>query len=120
MGNIIFLIFLLWVVACLFSWYWQNILYKRLKAYHYDKWVELGEPDIFSVITNFNVSPVKRMKMMYRVLKFLFKGDVELDADERIRSVRKINVIILNILIGIFIGYICTAFLLDFLYPINQ
>lgn len=114
MDNIIFLIFLLWLVVCVFSWYWQNILYKRLKAYHYDKWVELGEPDIFSVITNFNISPIKRLKMLYKILKFLFKGDLELDADERIRSVRKVNVIILYTLMVVFIIYISTALILDF------
>ncbi len=115
MDNIIFLIFLLWIIVCVFSWYWQNILYKRLRVTHYHKWVELGEPDIFSIITNFGISPIKRLRMMFRVLRFIFKGDVELDSDEKIRNVRKINLYIFYTLIVIFIVYICTGLATDFI-----
>lgn len=99
MENIFPFIILGWVVICLVSWYWQNVLYKKIMTNHYDKWIELGEPDVFSVFTNFGISPLKRLKMMGKTLKFIFKGDLELDNNKDINNARRVNVYIFYIAI---------------------
>lgn len=50
-----------WLITC-----W--LLFRRLKKYHHERWVELGKPALFKF--NFNTKPKQQFVEILQVLKF--------------------------------------------------
>jgi hypothetical protein len=75
---------------CVISWTAQGILYNGIKKYHYQKWLDIGEPGFATAISN-DISKFKKAKLTFR---YFVKGDIELDADIKIKKLRILNNII--------------------------
>lgn len=99
-----FVIFPFWVLVCLGAWTAQTLLVRQLKKAHYDKWVELGEPMevhkfFLACITPSSDNPfggslkmlLKNYHSMWNLIRYYFKGDIQLDQDEKVRKLRIIN-----------------------------
>ncbi|HLP86780.1 MAG TPA: hypothetical protein VK153_02795 [Candidatus Paceibacterota bacterium] len=78
------------ISSCILSWTAQGFLYKRIKKYHYQKWVDIGEPGFQTMISN-DVSKFEKANLTF---KYFIKGDIELDADKRVRKLKIINNVI--------------------------
>ena len=93
---------IVWVILCIVLWTAQEILNRRIKKYHYEKWVEFGKPSLAYVLFSLE-SLSKKFKIGYMWLKYLIKGDSELDADKKIRLMKRINQVILLIGVAVFL-----------------
>ncbi len=96
------------LIAVVLSWTAQAILYNKIKKYHHGKWIAIGEPG-FSTMISLDTSKFQKVRL---TLKYYFGGDTELDADGRIRKLKRVNQIIFISISIIVIILIVASFIL--------
>ena len=117
------LLFFLFLSLCIGSWIAQDNLYKRIKKSYPEKWVGLGKPTLSMMLGGSSVPPWEQLKFskqmsraQFRTLRYVIKGDPELDSDPNILKLKRINQRIYLIAIGIFVAFV----LLGAFYPHTQ